>query len=93
MDLSKEVPLEGILTEKDQEKLLYLFRKIDTLYESTSGNILSEPDPKHMETMKYGQSTVNDKLLIEYYITIKKHMLVREGESLYDSMVKFLKPI
>jgi hypothetical protein len=91
IDYIQDLPLEGILSEKEQEKLLYLFRKLDTLYESTSWHIL--PEPENIEKMKLGVSTVNDKTLIEYYNTIRKRMLVREWESLYDNMIKFLKPV
>jgi len=91
IDQTQELPLEGILTEKEQERLLYFFRKLDTLYETSSGNIL--PEPEHTETLKLWKATVDDKKLIEYYKNIRKRFLVKEDESLYDNFIKFIRPL
>ena len=80
--------LEWKLTEDEQEKLLYLFRRISVLYTRYYWKKINVWD--WTENIKYWDVDVSDVKLVELYNEIKKWFHVRKWKSVYDVLQRFL---
>ena len=74
--------LEWKLTEDEQEKLLYLFRKISVLYTRYYWKEINVWD--WAENVKCWDVDVSDDKLVELYNEIKKWFHVKKWKSVYD---------
>ena len=81
--------LEGKLTEWEQERLLYLFRRIWVLYDRYYGGEINEWDD--IEELHLWKSKVSDDELVEMYLDIKKWFHLKKWESIYDRLQRFLR--
>lgn len=80
--------LDKKLEEKEQEKLLYLFRRISVLYNRYFWDEISEWNS--IEDKKLWLSKVADNQLVEFYNDIKKWFHLREWVSIYDRLKSLL---
>ena len=80
--------LDKKLSEDEQAKLLYLFRRISVLYNRYYWKEINEWNT--IEDKKYWESTVADNQLVEFYNDIKKWFHLRKWDSIYDRLQRFL---
>ena len=80
--------LEWKISEEEQEKLLYLFRKISVLYTRYFWKKINEWNSiENIELWKYN---IYYDTLIQLYNDIKKWFHLKKWESIYDRLQRFL---
>lgn len=87
-DKENEFCLKWKLTEEEQAKLLYLFRRISVLYNRYFWKEINEWNT--IEDKKYWESIVADNQLVEFYDKIKKWFNLKEWRSIYGRLQTLL---
>ncbi len=80
--------LEWKLEEREQEQLLYLFRKCSVLYNRYYWKDVKEWDLIEDKTLWI--SNISDDQLVKFYNDIKEWFHLKKWESIYDRLQRFL---
>lgn len=87
-DANNKFCLEWRLEEKEQEQLLYLFRRCSVLYNRYYWKDIQEWI--FVEDKALWMSNISDNQLVKFYNSIKEWFHLKNGESIYDRLQRFL---